>query len=189
MRRLFAVLFFIAVLAAGTLMARPVAAVQDSPAANPDAVQFGDAEKAPAGAPDMNALGQALCEAGKGGDARALFALFEPALFNSQMQMLKEFLQQMAEENGEPVQDPIESAVVEFEAQAKENPLVVCKIENAAAEECSEQTLQLYTELKISPQACGVMTMTSKMKLDENETTEPVTAVQFGGRWFLLPAM
>lgn len=177
------------ILSMAWLAMRPAKAAQSEPAKAPAAAQPADVEKPPAGAPDLPALGKALCAAGQGTDIKALFALFEPVMFDAQMSMIREFLKSMAEENGEPVQDPLEGAIKEFEIQAKENPLVVCRIEKTAAEECSEQILQSYKDLNAAPQACGSVTMTSKMKNDEKEITEPVPAVQFNGRWFLFPAM
>lgn len=167
----------------------PAAAVQDSPAADPAAVQFGDQEKVPAGSPDMQTLGEAMCTAGTTADARSLFSLFEPVLFGAQMQQMKEFMKQMAEESDMQEQDPIEMAISEFNAQMKENPLIECKVEKVENIECSEETLQAYSDMKMVPDACGALSMTARLKDEENPTTDTVPAVQINKRWFIMPLM
>jgi hypothetical protein len=167
----------------------PAAAVQDSPAADPAAVQFGDQEKAPAGSPDMQTLGEAMCTAGITADAQSLFNLFEPALFGAQMEQMKEFMQQMAAESGTPLEDPMETLITEFNEQMKETPLIECKMEKVEKIECSEETLQAYAGMKLVPDACGAMSMTAKLKNEESAITDSVPVVQINERWFIMPLM
>ena len=138
------------------------------------------------GADTLEALGVSLCGAGLKADADALLNLFEPVHFQMQLDMIREFTAQAAQETGETPQDPREMIRKEFTTGMQENPLVECKIVSAETSECPEQILQSYVQLQLTPQACGTLTMQSKMAKDEQAPpAESVPALKMNDRWFL----
>lgn len=160
--------------------------VPDNPATNPDTVVLG---QAPAGAPDLDALGAALCDAGIKSDARALIALFEPSYLGVQMEMLKQFSASMAEQSGEPVPDPLTMFIAEFDANMKENPLVKCTIKSTGKMDCPEEITAQYQDMEAKPAACGTLTMESQLKKDEAPSTDQVPVLLMDKTWFMVVPM